>query len=153
MPVIRNSVLIRCTPEEAFDYLSDHRAELEWNPNCEQMEKITDGPVGPGTKYRAKWKRSPQVELETIEYDRPHHWRMHNGGPIEVTFTCRLEPVAGAGTRLHAEFEPKPHGWFRLIFPIFLLAIRREHDPPARRPGTPHPNPPRASEPKAIARE
>lgn len=126
MPVIRNSVVIRCTPEEAFDYLSDHRAELEWNPHCELMDKLTDGPVGLGTKYRAKWKRSPQVELETVAYDRPHRWRMHNGGPIEVTFTCRLEPVPGAGTRLYAEFEPKPHGWFRLVFPIFLLAIRRE---------------------------
>ncbi|WP_433019728.1 SRPBCC family protein [Kribbella sp. CA-294648] len=126
MPVIRNSVLIRCIPEEAFDYLSDHRAELEWNPKCELMEKVTDGPVGLGTKYRAKWKSSPLVDLETIAFDRPHSWTMHNGGPIEVTFTCRLEPVTGEGTRLHAEFEPKPHGWFRLIFPIFLLAARRE---------------------------
>lgn len=125
MPIIRNSVVIRCTPEEAFDYLSDHRAELEWNPKCTVMEKLTDGPVGLGTRYRARWKGSPQVEMETVAYDRPRMWTMHNGGPIEVTFTCRLEPVPG-GTRLHAEFEPRPHGWFRLLFPVFLLAIRRE---------------------------
>jgi hypothetical protein len=30
------------------------------------------------------------------------------------------------GTRLLAAFTPTPHGWFRLIFPIFLLVIRRE---------------------------
>ena len=126
MPVIRNSALIRCTPEQAFDYLSDLRAELEWNPTCERMEKLTDGPVGLGTRYRAKWKQSPQVELETIAYDRPRSWTMHNGGPVEVTFTCRLEPVGAGETRLQADFEPKPHGWFRLVFPIFLLAIRRQ---------------------------
>lgn len=125
MTVLRNSVVIRCTPEEAFDYLSDHRAELEWNPRCQVMEKITEGPVGVGTKYRAKWKNSPYVELVTVHFDRPHTWTMHNGGAIEVTFTCRLEPVP-EGTRLHAEFEPRPHGWFRLIFPLFLFAIRRE---------------------------
>jgi len=36
-----------------------------------------------------------------------------------------LEPIPD-GTRLHAEFEPRPHGWFRLIFPIFLQVIRGE---------------------------
>jgi len=124
MPEIRNSVVLRSAPEVVFDYLSDHRAELEWNPKCEVMEKLTDGPVGLGTKYRAKWKSSPYVELETVAFDRPHGWTMHNGGQIEVTFTCRLEPVA-EGTRLHAIFEPIPHGWFRPIFPIFLLVLRR----------------------------
>jgi hypothetical protein len=42
-----------------------------------------------------------------------------------VTSRCRLEPVP-EGTKLYAEFEPRPHGWFRLIFPIFLHTIRRE---------------------------
>jgi hypothetical protein len=123
--VIRNFVILRATADDVFDYLSDHRAELEWNPRCEVMEKITEGPVGKGTRYRAKWKSSPHVELETVHYDRPHAWTMHNEGPIEVTFRCRLEPVPD-GTKLYAEFEPRPHGWFRLIFPIFLHTIRHE---------------------------
>jgi uncharacterized protein YndB with AHSA1/START domain len=125
MSVIRNSVVLRCPPEVVFDYLSDHRAELEWNPKCEVMEKLTDGPVGLGTKYRAKWKSSPYVELETVAFDRPRCWTMHNGGRIEVTFTCRLDSIEG-GTRLEAAFEPTPHGWFRLIFPIFLVVLRRD---------------------------
>ena len=60
-----------------------------------------------------------------MAFDRPRSWTMHNGGPIEVTFTCRLEAVP-EGTRLDAAFEPTPHGWFRLIFPLFLVMIRRE---------------------------
>ena len=107
MPVITNSVVLPCSPEMVFDYLSDLRAELEWNPACEVMEKLTDGPVGLGTRYRAKWKGSPYVELETVGFDRPLSWSMHNDGPIEVSFTCRLEPFA-EGTRLHAEFTPTP---------------------------------------------
>ena len=42
MPVIRNSVVLRCPPEVVFDYLSDLRAELEWNPRCQVMEKLTE---------------------------------------------------------------------------------------------------------------
>ena len=125
MPEIRNSVVLRCSPEVAFDYLSDHRSELEWNPKCRSMEKLTEGPVGVGTRYRAKWTSGPFVELETVAFDRPRAWTMHNGGPIEVTFTCRLEPAA-EGTRLHASFEPTPHGWFRLAFPLFLVMMRRD---------------------------
>src|SRR6476659_4598464 len=112
MTVIRNSVVVEASCEEAFDYLSDHRAELEWNPKCVTMEKITEGPVGQGTRYLAKWKGSPRVELETVHYDRPNTWTMHNDGPIEVTFTCRLEPMP-VGTTLSVEFEPRPHGWMR----------------------------------------
>ncbi len=125
MPVIRNSVILPCSPEVAFDYLSDLRSELEWNPKCESMEKLTQGPVGPDTRYRAKWRGSPYVQLDTVAYDRPHGWTMHNGGPIEVSFSCRLEAVP-EGTLLRADFTPTPHGWFRVIFPIFLVMIRRD---------------------------
>jgi hypothetical protein len=45
MTIISNSTVVRCTPEEAFDYLSDHRSELEWNPGIESIEKLTDGPI------------------------------------------------------------------------------------------------------------
>jgi hypothetical protein len=63
--------------------------------------------------------------VEVVAYDRPQGWTWHNGGPIEVQVDCRLEPIPD-GTRLHSTFAPRPHGWFRLVFPIFLLMIRRE---------------------------
>lgn len=125
MVVFKNSVVIGCAPEDAFDYLSDHRSELEWNPACREMEKLTEGPVGLGTKYRAKWSNSPYVELETVAYDRPRSWTMHNGGPIEVRFTCTLESVAD-GSRLTSDFTPTPHGWFRLVYPVFVVVMRRQ---------------------------
>ena len=125
MAVIKNSVRIDCTMEQAFEYLSDHRNELEWNPGIETIEKITDGPVGLGTRFRAKWKSSPSLELEIVEYEPPHRWTSHNGGPLETTVRFRLEPADG-GTVLYVEFEAVPHGFFRLIFPIFLARLRRQ---------------------------
>ena len=125
MVVISNSVVIGCTPEQAFDYLSDLRSELEWNPTCERMEKVTGGPVGPGTRFRAKWKLSPAVEVEILEYERPKCWTAHNRGPLEVTMTVRFERVPG-GTRLSADFDARPHGFLRLIFPILLRKLKTE---------------------------
>jgi hypothetical protein len=75
MTVIKNSTILPCTPEEAFDYLPDLRNELEWNPDCTLMEKITDGPVALGTKFRAQWVGSPVVEVEIVDYERPRMWK------------------------------------------------------------------------------
>ena len=89
------------------------------------MVKVTDGPIGVRTKFLAKWKSSPHLEVECVEHDRPRRWAFHNGGPIEVMFVARLEPIE-EGTRLRADFDARPHGWFRLVFPLFLLSMRRE---------------------------
>ena len=124
MVLIRNSTVLQATPEEAFDYLSDLRSELEWNPVCESAEKLTDGPIDVGTKFRMVWERTPEQVVEVLEYERPHTWTMHSVGDLEVTFTGTLEPV-DEGTRLQVDFDATPHGWFRLLFPVFVVFLRR----------------------------
>jgi hypothetical protein len=47
------------------------------------------------------------------------------GRPVEVTVTIRLQPTA-EGTRLSSDFDARPHGLFRLFFPLFLIKIRKE---------------------------
>lgn len=126
MAVISNSTLINCSPEEAFDYFVDIRNELEWNSDAVSMEKLTDGPIGKGTLFRAKWKTSKHIEVECVEYDRPVRWVHVNGGPVSVTFTARVEPVGDDQTRLRVEFDARPRGLFRLVFPIFLVIMRRQ---------------------------
>ena len=125
MAVIRNSVDIRSPQDVVFAYLSDLRSELEWNPACQRMEMLTDGPVGVGSRFRAKWKGGPAVEVEIVAFEPPRTWTAHNGGPVEVTFSGRLDPTS-AGTRLTAEFVARPHGWFRVVFPVFLVMIKRQ---------------------------
>jgi uncharacterized protein YndB with AHSA1/START domain len=123
--VVESTVLIQRSPEEVFDYLSDPRNELEWNPKVEIMEKLTDGPTGVGTKWRAKWTKSKVVTLECVEYDRPQRWRFVNDGPVTVDLTITLAPESG-GTRLSSRFDATPHGFFRLVFPVFITLMRRE---------------------------
>lgn len=125
MTVIRNTAMIRCTPELAFDYLSDLRNETEWNPTVESVEKLTEGPVGVGTRFRAKWKGGPAVEVETVRYERPTGWENHNGGPIRVVFIATIQPV-DEGSQLTVDFDARPQGWFRLVFPLFLVKLRRD---------------------------
>ena len=123
--VLENTTLIQRNPEEVFDYLVDIRNELEWNPTAESMEKITPGPIGVGTKFKAKWKGSQNLEVECIRFERPREWVHLNGGPVEVRFTGRLTPE-GSSTRLDTSFDARPRGWFRLMFPVFMMIMRRQ---------------------------
>lgn len=125
MAVIESSAVIERNVEDVFDYLIDLRHELEWNPGVESMEKLTDGPIGIGTRFLAKWKQSKHVEVECVALDRPHSWAYTNGGPVSVTLTVTLAPHP-TGTRLGSRFEARPHGWMRLAFPVFMLIMKRQ---------------------------
>ena len=124
MAVIENSVQIDRSPEDVFDYLVDLRNELEWNPGVESMEKLTDGAIGVGTEYLARWNQSSLIEVECVRFERPYRWAYTNGGPISVTFEVTLTPQ-GTGTLLASHFEAHPHGLMKLFFPVLLQSLKR----------------------------
>lgn len=121
---IRNEVVIRRPRQEVFDRLSDPRSELQWNPKVEVMETL-DESLGVGSRFRAKWKLSKPLTLTLTRFDRPNGWSYRNDGPIIVDLDADLTDHA-EGTLLRTSFKPKPRGAGRLMFPIFLLMIRRE---------------------------
>jgi uncharacterized protein YndB with AHSA1/START domain len=125
--VIDSEVRIERSPAAVFDAVSDPRSELEWNPKVRVMEKLTEGEIGPGSRFRAKWTKSPVVELEILRFDRPHGWTYRNGGAIAVDLDVVLEPVdGGQATILRSRFDAKAHGAMRLLFPLVVASLRRE---------------------------
>ena len=127
MVVINSEVQIERPPEAVFDAVSDPRSELEWNPNVRVMEKLTEGEIRPGSRFRAKWTKSPVVELEILRFDRPHGWAYRNGGAIAVDLDITLQPVDdGRATILRSRFDAKARGAIRLVFPLIVASLRRE---------------------------
>ena len=124
MAVIENSVQIERSPEEVFDYLVDLRNELEWNPDAQSMEKLTDGAISVGTKFLAKWKQSQLVEVECTRFDRPHGWRYVNGGSLSAVLDTTITPQ-GTGSHLTVRFDVRPNGMLKLLFPLLFQMLKR----------------------------
>lgn len=123
MTDITGSAAIVASPEAVFAFGSDLRNEKSWNPDARTITMLTDGPVGLGTRYSARWKGSPPVEVECVAFAPSRYWSYHNGGALEVTSSFRVDPHA-AGAVLHVSFSVVGHGVGRLFVPLFARGMR-----------------------------
>lgn len=74
--VIVAEAAIRRSPEEVFDYCADHAHEPEWNIRMRGVQKLTDGPIGVGTRYLMEFTSGPPVISECVRFERPDVWEM-----------------------------------------------------------------------------
>jgi uncharacterized protein YndB with AHSA1/START domain len=123
--VVEAEVDINRPPEEVFDYCSDHRHEPEWNPMMTRIAKLTDGPVGAGTRYVAEFVKGPPMVMECTRYQRPAAWSVTGDSPVlRASGGWRVLPTAD-GSRLAVRVEMEPHGLLRLAAPL----LRRREQP------------------------
>jgi uncharacterized protein YndB with AHSA1/START domain len=122
----RTETVIHRPPQEVFDYCSDLRSELQWNPKVKYVEKLTDGPVGVGTRYRARWANSGPTTVEVVAFDRPHTWgTTATARGMSIRFQGTVID-AGPGARYSAHLKLHPKGLAWLVAPLALLAMRRQ---------------------------
>ena len=70
MPKISGEILINQSVELVFDYVADQRNEPTNNPQMLHSEKITEGPIGVGTRFRAtaqSGRREIKMLIEVTE--------------------------------------------------------------------------------------
>ncbi len=118
--------VIRRPPQDVFDYCSDLCSELQWNPKVKYVEKLTDGPVGVGTRYRAQWVNSGPTAVEVVAFDRPYSWQTTaTARGMSIRFQGSVTD-AGPGTRYSAYLKLQPRRLAWLVAPLALLAMRRQ---------------------------
>jgi hypothetical protein len=103
-------------------------SELQCNLKVEYVEKLTDGPVGVGTRYRARWANSGPTAVEVVQFDSPRRWETNaeaRGMAIRFqgTFTDAAEV---ARYTAYLEHQPRRVAW--LVAPFALLAMRRQDE-------------------------
>lgn len=105
---ISTRVVIDRDQATVFAFVSDLRNELKYQPSLIAVEKITDGPIGPGTQFRSR-VQLPNGAFEAVEeivdYEPPNRVtsRVASGLRPNVGVTT-LEAVP-QGTRLRYSFE------------------------------------------------
>ncbi len=115
---IKGDIVIGRPVEDVFDYVADECNEPSYNAQMRLAEKISNGPIGVGTQYRAEvvsGGRPVSMVIEFTEYERPGRLASRTTmSAMDIAYTLTFEPVRD-GTRMGWSGEIEPHGVLKLM--------------------------------------
>ena len=100
MSRVRGTLDIARPVDQVFDFVADQRNEPAYNPTMAEATKLTDGPLGVGTRFEAtivSRGKPLAVAIEYTGFDRPHRINSRS-------------LMAGAITDGHVQCDPTPTG-------------------------------------------
>ena len=112
------------SPAEVFDFLVDLRNAPQWEPNCQEVEKTSDGPIGRGTTFRAK-KGMGRLESEIVEFERPVRFASRDKGrgmSCGLDFRCDAK---NGGTQVSGKLWMQPRGLMRALVLLMRPRMKR----------------------------
>jgi hypothetical protein len=129
MARIDGEIVIDRPVDVVFDYVADQSNEPQYNSRMVRAEKISPGPVGKGTRFRAaaaSMGRTAEMLIECTGYDRPTRLAsattMHQA---DISYTLTFEPAA-SGTRMRWSGQVRPKGAFKLLGPLITWLGRHQ---------------------------
>jgi hypothetical protein len=122
---ITESILIEQTPEELFPIVADPFTQLKWDgETLKEVEKLTPGPLGKGTRYRGKFKGLGTLEYEFAEFESGRRFAHLSKLPFGLgRHIFEFEPVPD-GTRLTQSMIVDPTLMGRILSPIARVMMR-----------------------------
>jgi uncharacterized protein YndB with AHSA1/START domain len=126
---ISSSVVINCDPATVFSFVANDENQPRYISMVESVEKITDGPIGPGTQYRGRVRLGPakvfEAVTEIVEYELNSRLtsRVLAQSPNLDVFT--FEPVAN-GTLMTLRFESET-SYINSLFGVAALRWNEKH--------------------------
>ena len=128
---IEGEIFINRPVEEVFDVVADERNEPRYNPRLLWVEKVSSGPIGRRTQFRASTKtmgRPVQMTIEFTDYERPRHLASLTHLPtMEIRGALSFDPVP-EGTRMGWSWELQPRGVLRLLTPLIARMGKRQEE-------------------------
>lgn len=129
------SIVIQAPIDEVYTYVSDFPRHIEWNHQPSKMEKLTDGPIGVGSRFRtyeqppsnANWfmakimfpfmgmlvgvKGYTEAEITEMIPNEAIKWKanapIRNGDMMRAEWEIGLDSVEG-GTKITQKFRFMP---------------------------------------------
>lgn len=112
------------SPEEAFDFLVDLRNAPQWEPNCREAEKTSEGPIGEGTTFREKLTLGHK-DSRIVAFERPARFASQDKAPgTDCGAEFRFEAENG-GTQVYGRLWMQQRGAMRVLEPLLRLRVQR----------------------------
>ena len=117
------SEVINRPVEEVFRHVTDLDSYPKWHSSIVDTRRITDGPIGVGSKWTEVFRIMgirAQTILEITEYE-PNSRVVFQGttlGPVEPNFVINFDQAQGA-TKVSYIVEPKARAPFNLLVSLF----------------------------------
>lgn len=115
-------------PAAAFAFIADFANAMHWDPGTVTSERIDDGPVELGARYRLGVRlggRVAPMEYRISAFEPPHRVVLvGEGSGVSALDEIRFEP-AGTGTRIDYTADIRLGGVLRLIQPFLGRAFAK----------------------------
>lgn len=130
MTDIAGEIIINRPVGEVFDFVADERNEPRYNPRLHNVEKLSDGPIGLGTRYKAQTMtvrgHTADMVIEVTGYHRPLRLEsLTRMAVVDFRGDLTFESVGGS-TLMRWSWDVLPHGAFRLARPLITHFGRRQ---------------------------
>ena len=121
---VTTTTRINCPPENVFDTLADLRNDTQWNSRVSRAELLIPEPIGLGSRYAIVNGGTP-YDVTITTYDRPSRLVLEASGKPDLTIACALTR-RGEDTELESDFDFRPRGFLKVLFPLLGPVIRRD---------------------------
>ncbi|PYZ98121.1 hypothetical protein CR205_05870 [Alteribacter lacisalsi] len=131
MPDLKEEVIISLNREAVFEFASNLKNSTEVLANVVEVNKLSEGPVGAGTKFeeiRQFRNRRVGAVLEVVTYNPPHSYsvKSENKGLV-VTYTYSFTEEKENQTRVRFEGEVEAVSFpMKLMRPMMVKMLKKE---------------------------
>lgn len=127
MITVTESVSIRRTPEDVFDFLTDGRNRPLWDASVISEELVSPPPFGVGSAVHTRLRamgREVDFVWRVTRFARPDGMEVvSRSGPVPTSSSFRFTEDAG-GCRVTAVITAEPTGFMRLVEPVIAEQVR-----------------------------
>jgi carbon monoxide dehydrogenase subunit G len=121
MPLLKETLEVARPLDEVFVFVGDFANTKDWDPGVSNARKLTDGPIGVGTRYALDvvfgGRRLPMT-YEVTAWDPPNRVVLKGeGSTVTAVDDIRFEAVP-SGTRILYSADLRLKGPLRLLEPF-----------------------------------
>ena len=121
---VTTTTRIACPPENVFDMLADVRNDTQWNSRVSSAELRSEASIELGSHF-AIVNGGTTYEVTITTYERPSRLVLEASGNPDLTIAYTFAPT-GEGTELDSDFDFRPRGVLKVLFPLLAPVIRRD---------------------------